>query len=531
MARASAEPAPEWDVMRTVLIRERWGIIATCTLATSAVYFQAPLWLFHQPPNRAFNLGWVEINLLVSLTTLPGLAFVLLGGVLGELHGRRRVLLVGLGGLIAANLFLTITPALPWFLAMNLAAGLFGALVLPLSLSLLTLAFADDARAKAAALAAYLAVTTTAFFFSMVTVPIVFALLDFRAVFVAPTVLALIAIPLVRRHLVESRCTEDRRFDAVGHAAWVLVLLSVTYGLKLWSVAGQYVLPVMAASLIGCALGIAVLIWRDRWARGSVPEQRAVPRRRLAALVACGMAMQFALVGYVTQVRGVLIAGYGFSPLLGTVALAPLALGMLGMALVGTRRLEGLSVRQTLALGLAMAGIIAAATAITHAAGAYVWLAVLLFAFGMAMIACNTAWTFTFLSAIDDRMIGVRTGISGALFELGSLAGGTVAGALLATIGLAEAARRLRELGAPPAELEAALASLNALLDAAESDPTVFESAVAQRLMAAYRLVYIASYEQVLLIVAAVCLIASAATWLALRDRAAAKELTLAREP
>jgi MFS family permease len=525
-----AEAAPERETLPTSLIRERWGVIATCTLATSAVYFQAPLWLFHQPPNRAFNLGWVEVNLLVSLTTLPGLAFVLLGGVLGELYGRRRVLLIGLGGLIAANLLMAITPALPWFLATSLVAGLFGALVLPLSLSLLTLAFADDARAKAAALAAFLAVTSTAFFLSMVTVPLAVAMLDFRAVFVAPTVLALIAIPLVRRHLVDSRCTDDRRFDAVGHAAWVLVLLSVTYGLKLWSVAGQYAPPVLSASLIGCALGIAVLVWRDRWVRGAALEPRAIPRRRLAALVACGMAMQFALVGYATQVRGVLIAGYGLSPLLGTVALAPLALGMLAMALAGTRRLEGRRVRPTLALGLAMAGVVAAVTAVTHAAGAYGWLAVLLFLFGMTFIACNTAWTFTFLSAIDDRMIGVRTGISGALFELGSLAGGTVAGALLATIGLAEAARRLRELGAPPAELEAAVASLNALLDAAATDPTAFESALALRLMAAYRQIYIASYEQVLLIIAAVCLMASAATWLALRDRAAAEELTLARE-
>jgi DHA2 family multidrug resistance protein-like MFS transporter len=517
-------------MLRQSIIRERWGVIATCSLATSAVYFQAPLWLFHQPPNRAFNLGWVEINLLVSLTTLPGLAFVLLGGVLGDFYGRRRVLLVGLGGLIGANLLLAITPALPWFLTTNLAAGLFGALVLPLSLSLLTLAFADDARAKATALAAYLAVTTTAFFLSMVAVPIVFAMLDFRAVFVAPTMLALVAIPLVRQQLVESRCTEDRRFDAVGHAAWVLVLLSVIYGLKLWSVADKYVLPILAASLIGCALGLAVLFWRDRRVRGSALEQRAVPRRRLAALVACGMAMQFALVGYATQVRGVLIAGYGFSPLLGTVALAPLALGMLAMVLVGTGRLEGLRVRPTLALGLAMAGIVALVTAVTHAADAYAWLAVLLFVFGMATIACNTAWTFTFLSAIDDRMIGVRTGISGALFELGSLAGGTVAGALLATIGLAEAARRLREQGVPPVVLEAALASLNTLLDAAATDPTALDSALAQRLMAAYRLVYIASYEQVLLIIAAVCLMASIAAWRSLRARTTTEELTLARE-
>ena len=463
---------------RNADVRQRWGVIAACALSTSAVFFQGPLWLFHQPPNTAFNLGWVEIKLLVSLTTLPGLGFVLLGGVLGDFFGRRRVLLIGLVGLIAANLLLLITPALPWFVAMNLAAGAFGAMVVPLSLSLLTLAFADDARAKSAALAAYLAVTTTALLLSMVSVPIVFALLDFRAVFVAPTLLALVAIPLVRRILVDSRYSDDRRFDAVGHAAWVLVVLSLAYGMKMWSVAGQYRVPVLAASLVGCSLGVAVLVWRDRWASGSVLERSAIPRGRLAALVACGIAMQFATVGYVTQVRGVLVAGYGFTPLLGTVALAPLALGMLVMAALGTRRLEGLRVRLTLALGLAVAGIVSALTALTQAAEVYPWLAVLLLLFGAAMIVCNTAWTFLFLTSIDDRMIGVRTGINGALFELGGVAGGTVAGALLAAIGLAEAGSRLRTQGASPSELDAALSTLNVLLKAATTDPTALEPAV-----------------------------------------------------
>jgi hypothetical protein len=240
--------------------------------------------------------------------------------------------------------------------------------------------------------------------------------------------------------------------------------------------------------------------------------------------------MQFGLVGYATQVRGALIAGYGYSSLLGTLALAPLALGMLAMALVGTRRLEGLRVRPMLAFGLVVAGIVSALTALTQATGVYPWLAVLLFVFGAAMIACNTAWTFSFLTAIDDRMIGVRTGISGALFELGSVAGGTVAGALLAAIGLAEAARRLRAQGAPSVDLDAALSSLNVLLDAATTDPTVLDSTVARQLMAAYQLVYIASYEQVLLIIAAVCVTVGAAVWFGLRARTESEDLTLVRE-
>ena len=93
----------------------------------------------------------------------------------------------------------------------------------------------------------------------------------------------------------------------MGHVAWVLIVLSATYGLKLSTVAGQYILIVVSASLVGCVLGLVLLFWRDRRWSGSVLEQSALPRRRLSALVACGIAMQCGLVGYATQVRGALI--------------------------------------------------------------------------------------------------------------------------------------------------------------------------------------------------------------------------------
>jgi hypothetical protein len=68
------------------------------------------------------------------------------------------------------------------------------------------------------------------------------------------------------------------------------------------------------------------------------------------------------------------------------------------------------------------------------------------------------------------------------------------------------------------------------LLNAATTDPTVLDSTVARRLMTAYRLVYIGSYEQVLLIIAAVCVIVGVMVWFGLRARSEAEDLTLARE-
>ncbi len=48
--------------------------------------------------------------------------------------------------------------------------------------------------------------------------------------------------------------------------------------------------------------------------------------------------------------------------------------------------------------------------------------------------------------------------------------------------------------------------------------------------MAAYQVVYIASYEQVLLIIAAVCVIVGAVVWFGLRARTETEDLTLVRE-
>jgi hypothetical protein len=155
---------------------------------------------------------------------------------------------------------------------------------------------------------------------------------------------------------------------------------------------------------------------------------------------------------------------------------------------------------------------------------------VLLGAFGAAMIACNTAWTFVFLRAITEAMIGVRTGINSAIYQLGGAMGGTVASVLLATFGLTDTARLLRERGVPPEQMAAVLAATNALLDPNTPDPATLDPAVAQQLIVGYQAIYIASYERVLYIVAAVCLGGATVAWFALRARARREEMKLAPE-
>ena len=87
---------------------------------------------------------------------------------------------------------------------------------------------------------------------------------------------------------------------------------------------------------------------------------------------------------------------------------------------------------------------------------------------------------------------------------------GTVASALLATIGLSSYAQWLQAQGVPRTQMDEALGALNALLDPNTPDPTTLDPTIAQQLVAGYDLIYIASFERVLLIIAAVCFVGAA---------------------
>ncbi|NTU82791.1 MAG: MFS transporter, partial [Chloroflexales bacterium] len=166
--------------------RRRW-ILAACCLASCAKNSEPPPWVFQPPGLQAFGGGWATYSLWMSALSLGALAFLLIGGVLGDIFGRRRVLLTGLRGLLVANLLTLLTPAVPWFVTMRLVAGAFGVLVLPLSLSILFLAYADDGAARSRAVTVYVLLTNMAFLTAGFLGQLMHSRLGWRASFALPT--------------------------------------------------------------------------------------------------------------------------------------------------------------------------------------------------------------------------------------------------------------------------------------------------------------------------------------------------------
>jgi EmrB/QacA subfamily drug resistance transporter len=90
------------------------------------------------------DLQWVVNAYLVTLSAL-----LLLGGVLGDRYGRRRVYVVGLVGYATAAVLCALAPSLGWLIGFRALQGAAGALVTPGSLALLQASFEREDRAVA----------------------------------------------------------------------------------------------------------------------------------------------------------------------------------------------------------------------------------------------------------------------------------------------------------------------------------------------------------------------------------------------
>jgi MFS family permease len=86
---------------------------------------------------------------MTSISALMLSAFILAGGTLGDLYGRKRFMLLGTGGMVLAAVLCTVVPGANALIALRAVDGVCQALVNPLALAVLAVTF--DRRATGGA--------------------------------------------------------------------------------------------------------------------------------------------------------------------------------------------------------------------------------------------------------------------------------------------------------------------------------------------------------------------------------------------
>ena len=497
----------------------RW-ILAACCLASAAKLLEPPMWVFDPPLERPFGAAWSDYRLLSSLAGVATVAFLLGGGILGDLYGRRRLLVIGLSGYLAGNLLLMMSPGAGWHAFSRYVALACGSLAAPLALAIINLVFFH--RGRLVALACFAITNILASQLAWVQGKFFASVLGWRAPYALPIIVAALATVLAVRYVPETHSGRGRLMDTVVYMGWTLLVLAGLYGLFGLPLAGTYWGLLVGVTLLVGIFGVALVAWWDRRTRGAGRRNWRFRTRDLTALIITGVLINFVLIGYGIRTLAYFQIEKGFNILVALLGLAPILVGAILALYNFSRVVRKRQARAVIAAGLLAMALAIAFTALLPAQAPYLLYAAPLVVFGAGYLVAATVWMSAFLRTSVDGYYGLNASINQATGLIGGALGAVVTGNLLAKIGNASYSTFLRaEL---PAVQVAAIAALNDLLAANPVNIPEIVTQVQRDLAAGYLDAYAFAYDCVLWITALVCALCALVIGLGLRHSISAEQ-------
>jgi DHA2 family multidrug resistance protein-like MFS transporter len=414
-----------------------WRALAACTLAIIATAIDPPiLQATSSGVQGALHVAPETAATVVGLYYVLQAGFMAAGGVLGDLYGLRRVLLIGLLALIATSAVTALAGSVPVLLAGHAGLSLASAIVMPLSLACLMRTF--DQRVMPVAIAVYLMLQLLASLAGPTMAQVLFDRFGFGATLVPSLLVAVLAVPAVWRW-VEPLPMGARlsRVDALSLVLWAAGMLTLVYALVAFAGGWGDWRDLAALVGIGCLLAAGV-----RVAHGStrlrLPQ---VPFRVLGITLVTGAIIGLTQSGTLLQLSSFLKGVLDYGDLGSGVALAPFALGTVVAALVTgialTRRYRAGAIdlrvfRKPMVAGLLLVALSDLLFATLDTGAGYPIIGLALGLLGVGAAIANVPRTDLLFRSVRDDRVGVAAGLNGSSFLLGEALGNIAVTAMIA---------------------------------------------------------------------------------------------------
>ena len=192
----------------------------------------------------------VALQWVVDLYNLTYAAFLLTGGTLGDLHGRRRLFLLGTAIFTTGSLIWAVAPGAAILILGRGVAGLGAALMLPAALAILSVTY-PDARERTRAIAIWGGMNGLAIAIGPTVGGALVDILGWRSLFYSILPVAAATLTVAALCVPESSDPHRRRLDPAGQSLAIVALTTLSLVLIEGPVWGW-----QSPALIGC-LGVA----------------------------------------------------------------------------------------------------------------------------------------------------------------------------------------------------------------------------------------------------------------------------------
>ncbi|MFC8429461.1 MFS transporter [Streptomyces sp. NPDC057253] len=340
--------------------RHRWWILAAIGVAQLMVVLDATI-VNIALPSAQQDLGFSDGDRqwVVTAYALAFGSLLLLGGRIADLFGRKMTFLIGLVGFAGASALGGAATNFEMLIVARAAQGLFGALLAPAALSLLTVTF-TDAKERAKAFGVYGAIAGAGGAIGLLLGGLLTEHLDWRWTLYVNLVFA--AVAFVGGALLLRRTTRDRSatLDIPGAILVGGGLFCLVYGFSN-AESHDWSSPQTWGYLLAGGILLAVFTWwQTRAAHPLLPLRVLLDRNRGASFVAvqisgAGMFGVFLFLTYYLQ------QSLGYTPIKTGLAFLPMVAAlMVASTLASTVLIPRIGPKATvpLGMGLAAAGMV-----------------------------------------------------------------------------------------------------------------------------------------------------------------------------
>jgi EmrB/QacA subfamily drug resistance transporter len=255
--------------------------------------------------------GGVEaLEWVVNGYTLPFAVLLLTGAALGDRFGRRRMFVAGIGIFTAGSAAAALAPSIQLLIAARAFQGVGGAIITPLTLTILT--DAVPAEKRGTALGAWSGIGGLAVALGPLVGGAVAEGISWQWIFWLNVPLGLLMLPFARTKLAESH-GPNRNIDLPGIGLASIGLLGIVWALVRGNTAGWTSVEVIGGAGAGLALLAAFVAWELRTPAPMLP-MRFFRNRAFAAANAASLAMYFGMFGSVFLLTQFLQLVMGYSP-------------------------------------------------------------------------------------------------------------------------------------------------------------------------------------------------------------------------
>jgi EmrB/QacA subfamily drug resistance transporter len=409
----------------------RWKALAVLGIAYLMVVLDVAVTNVALPSiQRDLGFSIDGLQWVVSGYALTFGGFLLLGGRLGDLLGRRRVFMAGLGLFAVTSLVAGLSVSSGMLVAARVVQGAAGAILAPSVFSITSVTFAEGSE-RNRALGILGAIAGSGAAIGVLLGGVLTEYAGWQWIFFVNVPIGLIALFLVPAVVRESRADGlARHFDAAGAVTVTGSLMLLVFGLTR-SITEGWTSPQTIGSLVASAGLMSAFLWIESHSRSPLVPLRIFRRRTIAGANLIGLGLGTAAFGMFFLLSLYMQQVLGFSAMTTGVGYLAVAVTVVVASTISQGLVTRLGVRPVLASGMTALAVGLVYLTGVSVGGSYV--VDLLPAFFLIGIGLGFSFVPISIAALSG-VSGAEAGLASGLINTSQQVGGALGLAILTTV-------------------------------------------------------------------------------------------------